>query len=34
VGDGTVDIAFYRHVHDVGINVLQREGEIEVVVTK
>lgn len=34
VGDGTVDIAFYRHEHDVGINVLQREGEIEVVVTK
>ncbi|MFP4440995.1 MAG: glycogen debranching N-terminal domain-containing protein [Chloroflexaceae bacterium] len=34
VGDGTVDIAFYRHEHDVDINVLQREGEIEVVVTK
>lgn len=34
VGAGTVDIALYRHEQDVGINVLQRTGEIEVVVTK
>lgn len=34
VGAGTVDIALYRHEQDVGINVLRREGEIEVVVTK
>lgn len=34
VGAGTVDIALYRHEQDVGINVLRREGEIEVVVLK
>ncbi len=34
VGAGTVDIALYRHEQDVSINVLQRTGEIEVVVTK
>jgi hypothetical protein len=34
VGAGTVDIALYRHAQDVGINVLQRTGEVEVIVTK
>lgn len=34
VGEGRIDLAFYRHAPDVSINVLQRTGPIEVVVTK
>jgi glycogen debranching enzyme len=34
VGDGTVDIALYRHQQDVGINVERREGAVEIIVTK
>lgn len=32
VGDASVDLALTRHTQDVGINVLRREGELEMVV--
>lgn len=31
MGDGVIDLAFRRHPNDVGINVLRKEGDIEVV---
>ena len=34
IGDATVDLSFERHATDVGINILRREGRVEVVVTK
>jgi glycogen debranching enzyme len=34
VGDGTADILFERHPHDVGVTVLRREGRIRVTVVK
>ncbi|MEW6268573.1 MAG: amylo-alpha-1,6-glucosidase [Thermodesulfobacteriota bacterium] len=34
VGEGTIDVAFHRHGDDVGVNVLRREGDIEVVAVK
>jgi glycogen debranching enzyme len=34
VGDGTLDLHFNRHPEDVGIQLLRREGEIDVVVVK
>jgi glycogen debranching enzyme len=34
VGDAVVDLSLERHARDVGINILRREGRVEVVVTK
>jgi len=34
IGDATVDLSLERHDHDVGINVLRREGRVGVVVMK
>jgi glycogen debranching enzyme len=34
VGDASVDIRLHRHEEDVGVNVLRREGDVEVVVIK
>lgn len=34
VGDAVVDLALERHAHDVGINVLRRKGQVEVIVSK
>jgi glycogen debranching enzyme len=34
IGDATVDLSLERHPKDVGINILRREGRVEVVVTK
>ena len=31
-GDGVIDLAFRRHPNDVGINVLRKEGDIDVAV--
>lgn len=31
LGDGVIDLAFRRHPNDVGINVLRKEGDIEIV---
>jgi glycogen debranching enzyme len=34
VGNASVDLALQRHPQDVGINVVRREGEVEIVVIK
>ena len=34
IGDATVDLSLERDAKDVGINVLRREGRVEIVVTK
>jgi glycogen debranching enzyme len=34
LGPATVDIVLERHPHDVGIHVLRREGDVDIVVTK
>jgi len=34
IGDAVVDLSLERHAKDVGINILRREGQVEVVVTK
>jgi glycogen debranching enzyme len=34
IGDATVDLSLTRHAQDVGINILRREGRVEIVVTK
>jgi glycogen debranching enzyme len=34
VGGATVDILLERHHHDVGVNILRRQGPVEVVVVK
>ena len=34
IGDAAVDLSLERHAKDVGINILRREGRVEVVVTK
>jgi len=31
-GNGVIDLAFRRHPNDVGINVLRKEGDIDVAV--
>jgi glycogen debranching enzyme len=31
VGEATVDLMLTRHAHDVGVNVLRRTGQLEVV---
>lgn len=33
VADAIIDLAFERHEHDVGVNVLRKQGEVEVLVT-
>ena len=34
IGDAAVDLSLKRHAKDVGINILRREGRVEIVVTK
>jgi glycogen debranching enzyme len=34
VGDATVDLLLKRHEHDLGVRVLRREGELEIVTVK
>ncbi|HMG21504.1 MAG TPA: hypothetical protein VK607_09320, partial [Kofleriaceae bacterium] len=34
VGDARVDLAIERHPHDVGVNLLGRDGDVAVVVRK
>jgi glycogen debranching enzyme len=34
IGEAEVDLSLERHEKDVGINILRREGRIEIVVTK
>ncbi len=34
IGDAVVDLSLERHAQDVGINILRREGRVEIVVTK
>jgi glycogen debranching enzyme len=34
VGAGTVDLLLNRHEHDVGVNVLRREGDVEILLVK
>jgi glycogen debranching enzyme len=34
VGEGTVDLLLTRHEHDVGVNVLRREGDVEILLVK
>jgi hypothetical protein len=34
VGKGSVDLLFERHEDDVGINILRKEGDVEVVLVK
>jgi glycogen debranching enzyme len=34
IGDAAVDLSLERHAQDVGINILRREGRVEIVVTK
>ncbi len=34
IGEAEVDLSLERHAKDVGINILRREGHIEIVVTK
>lgn len=33
-GDATIDITFHRHPDDIGISILRRTGDVEVVVVK
>jgi len=33
VGAGSLGLAFDRHEHDVGVNVLRKRGDVEVAVT-
>jgi glycogen debranching enzyme len=34
VGNGTVDLLLVRHENDVGVNVLRREGDVQILVVK
>jgi hypothetical protein len=34
IGDATVDLSLEGRAKDVGINILRREGRVEIVVTK
>ena len=34
VGDASVDLWLERHPHDVGVNLLRRDGEVEIIVVK
>jgi hypothetical protein len=34
VAGATVDLLLVRHEHDVGVNVLRREGVVQVLVVK
>ena len=34
VGDARVDLALERHANDVGVNVVRREGQLEIVAIK
>ena len=34
IGDARIDIRLERHPHDVGVTVLRREGQVEIVTIK
>jgi hypothetical protein len=34
VGSASADIVVRRHPHDVGVDVLRRSGEVEIVIVK
>jgi glycogen debranching enzyme len=34
VGDATVDLQLERHPHDLGVTVIRREGDVEIVTVK
>jgi hypothetical protein len=34
VGDAVLDLSLTRHRHNVGVNVLRREGQVSVVTVK
>jgi glycogen debranching enzyme len=34
VADATVDLLLTRHVHDIGVTILKRDGEVEIVALK
>jgi glycogen debranching enzyme len=34
VGQSSVDLSLARHAHDVSINLLRRDGEVEIIVVK
>lgn len=34
VGEGTIDLEFHRYEKDIGVNVLRRDGEIDVAIIK
>lgn len=34
IGEATVDLSLDRHANDVGINILRRDGRVEIIVTK
>jgi len=34
LGDATVDLAFQRHPQDVGVNVMRRDGNVDIVIVK
>lgn len=34
IGDAAVDLSLERHTQDVGINILRREGRVEIIITK
>jgi hypothetical protein len=34
VADATVDLLLMRHEHDVGVTVLRREGDVQIMVVK
>jgi glycogen debranching enzyme len=34
VGDATVDLQFERHPHDLGVTIIRREGDVEIVEVK
>ena len=34
VAGATVDLLLVRHEHDVGVNVLRREGDVQILVVK
>jgi hypothetical protein len=34
VGDARVDLALERHAHDVGVNVVRRDGQLEIIAIK
>jgi len=34
IGDATIDLMIERHAQDVGVNVLRRDGDVRVILSK